>query len=259
MKLGCPRLTEFARRGGFDREPSKGPTRGVLMKRVAASLLGGILSAHLCYAAAHPVRVDENSRCIDCHADHATGAYVHPALKDGCISCHKVENHDGASFVAVQPKESDSCRACHPSPPMQHPHFPYASGMCTRCHDPHASRYPKLLRAKVNDVCLDCHLQGRAKGVSRYLPTIELTKDYRFGHPYARHPVNGSPDPISGGEMSCLSCHLPHGGNKLHQLKMGAEIPEDALNQNTEIRDMCEKCHMKLWGIEAAATKRRKK
>jgi len=128
-----------------------------------------------------------------------------------------------------------------------------------RCHDPHASRYPRLLRAKVNDVCLDCHLQGRVKTVSRYSPTIELSSDYRIGHPYARHPVRGAPDPLSGEEMSCLSCHLPHGGNKLHQLKMGAEIPEDALNQNTETRDMCEKCHMKLWGMKGAMTQRKKK
>jgi len=40
---------------------------------------------------------------------------------------------------------------------------------------------------------------------------------------------------------------------------MGTEIPEDALNQNTETRDMCEKCHMKLWGREGAATQRKKK
>lgn len=222
-------------------------------------LLSAVAGAQLCYAGPHPARVDERSNCLACHADHATGDYVHPAVKGGCISCHKIENQDDKSYLTVQPKESDGCRTCHPAALLQHPHFPYASGMCTRCHDPHASRYPRLLRAKVNDVCLDCHLQGRVKTVSRYSPTIELTADYRFGHPYARHPVSGYPDPISGTEMSCLSCHLPHGGNKLHQLKMGAEIPEDALNQNTETRDICEKCHMKLWGMEGAGTKGHRK
>lgn len=214
---------------------------------LACFVFSGALGAQLGYAGTHP-----SSVCVECHAAHSMGDYVHPAVKAGCTSCHKVENHDDTSYVAVQPKESNSCHACHPSAPVQYPHFPYASGMCTRCHDPHASRYPRLLRAKVNDVCLDCHLQGRVKTVSRYSPTIELSADYRLGHPYARHPVRGFPDPISGGEMSCLSCHLPHGGNKLHQLKMGAEIPEDALNQNTEVRDMCEKCHMMLWGMEGA-------
>jgi len=36
----------------------------------------------------------------------------------------------------------------------------------------------------------------------------------------------------------------------LHYLKMGAEIPEDALNQNTETKDMCHKCHLILWGLD---------
>jgi predicted CXXCH cytochrome family protein len=230
------------------------------MKHTALSvLLSGVFSTQICLADPHPARVDEHTHCDQCHADHASGDHVHPALKSGCTACHEIENQNDTSYVALLPRESNGCHKCHPSAAVAHPHFPYASGMCTRCHDPHVSRFPKLLRARVNDVCLDCHLQGRAKSVSRYLPTIELSPDYRFGHPYARHPVTGSPDPLSGGEMSCISCHLPHGGNKLHQLKMGAGIPEDALNQNTETRDMCEKCHMKLWGMDGAASKRQKK
>jgi predicted CXXCH cytochrome family protein len=163
-----------------------------------------------------------------------------------------VPSEDHYFLGRVPPKESNGCRECHVAVPMLHPHLQYASGMRTRCHDPHASKFPGLLRARLNDVCLDCHLLGRVKHPSRYLPTIELTADYRFGHPYARHPVNGSPDPISGGEISCIGCHQPHEGNKLHQLKMGDEIPEDALNQNTETKDLCEKCHMKLWGMDGA-------
>lgn len=213
-------------------------------------MMSGVICARLCYADAHPVHVDEHSNCAECHADHLAGDHVHPAIKGGCTCCHKVENHDDASFISVQPKESNQCRECHKPTQVAHPHFPYASGMCTRCHDPHVSKLPGLLRAKVNDICLDCHLQSRAKHQSRYVPTIELTEDHRLGHPYARHPVTGSQDPLTGGELSCISCHMPHGGNKLHQLKMGSEIPEDALNQNTETRDMCEKCHMKLWRME---------
>ena len=233
---------------------------GMTMKRAAVYfLISGVLGAQLCYAGAHPVRIDESSNCVGCHTDHATGDSVHPAVKDGCLSCHKVENHEDASFITVQSKESNDCQSCHKPTSVSHPHLPYASGMCTRCHDPHTSKYPGLLRAKVNALCLDCHLQVNAKHASRYVPTIELTADHHLGHPYARHPVNGSQDPLTGVEMSCLSCHLPHGGNKLHQLKMGSEIPEDALNQNTETRDMCEKCHMKLWGVESPGERRKGK
>jgi len=122
--------------------------------------------------------------------------------------------------------------------------------MCLRCHNPHASASPQLLRAKVNEICLDCHLQVAGKISSRYMPTIELTASNSIGHPCARHPVSGQADPLRGGEMSCISCHLAHGGTKLHLLRMGSEIPADAFNQNTETKDMCEKCHMRLWGLD---------
>ncbi len=218
-----------------------------------------LFSAQISFAAAHPSRVDEHTNCAECHSDRVQGDHVHPALHGGCAACHEVENRDDTSYVAVPQKESGGCGECHRSAAVAHPHFPYASGMCTRCHDPHASKFPRLMRAKVNDLCLDCHLQSKVKHASQYVPTIELTEDHRLGHPYARHPVTGVRDPLSGAEMSCISCHLPHGGNKLHQLKMGAEIPEDVLNQNTETRDMCEKCHMKLWGIEGHANGHKKK
>jgi predicted CXXCH cytochrome family protein len=60
---------------------------------------------------------------------------------------------------------------------------------------------------------------------------ITLTSENRIGHPYEHHPVSGTPDPLTGGEMSCISCHPPHGAGKLHLLKMASEIPEDALNR----------------------------
>src|ERR1035441_6458071 len=139
------------------------------------------------------------------------------------------------------------------------PHFPYASGMCLRCHNPHLSANPRLLRAKVNELCLSCHLRTATSVPSQYLPTIALAADNRTGHPYERHPVSGSRDPLNGGEMSCISCHLAHGGTKLHLLKMGSEIPEDALNQNTETKDMCRKCHLLLWGLEGAGSAKKSK
>ena len=229
-----------------------------MMRATVLLLFAGVVGLSVADASPHPVHVDSQSNCPECHQDHASGDYIHPAVNIGCISCHKVENRDDESYVSIPSKESTDCRECHTTEAVNHQHFPYAAGMCTRCHDPHVSRFPRLLRTKVNDLCLDCHLQN-TKGASRYVPTIELSEDHHVGHPYARHPISGAQDPITGGEMSCLSCHLPHGGNKLHQLKMGSEIPEDALNQNVETRDMCEKCHMKLWGVDGARGQRKKK
>lgn len=220
-----------------------------------------LLSSCLCYAGQHPTRIDNSSNCLECHADHATGTHIHPAMKRGCTACHAVENRQDESNVVLKRENGVLCFECHEATSFQYAHLPYASGMCTRCHDPHGAENPRLLRAKVNELCLTCHLRTGETVPSPYLPSIILTSDHRTGHPYERHPVSGIVDPLTGEEMSCLSCHLPHGGAQLHLLKMGAEIPEDALNQNTETKDMCRKCHLRLWGLEGATSpnKRNKK
>jgi predicted CXXCH cytochrome family protein len=218
-----------------------------------------LLGPCLCYAGSHPTRVDQNSACLECHADLATGDHVHPAVKLGCASCHSIENREDASYVVLKQAKAMVCLECHPPVTFLSPHFPYASGMCLRCHNPHLSANPRLLRAKVNELCLSCHLRTATSVPSQYLPTIALAADNRTGHPYERHPVSGSRDPLNGGEMSCISCHLAHGGTKLHLLKMGSEIPEDALNQNTETKDMCRKCHLLLWGLEGAGSAKKSK
>ena len=217
-----------------------------------------LLSSCLCYAGAHPTRLDDNSNCLECHADRATGIHVHAAVKRGCTACHSLENRGDASYVVLKAANSVVCVECHLAATFQYSHFPYANGMCTRCHDPHSSANPHLLRGKVNDLCLSCHLRKAESTASRYMPTITLTSENRIGHPYERHPVSGTPDPLTGGEMSCISCHLPHGAGKPHLLKMASEIPEDALNQNTETNDMCRKCHMRLWGLDGSTGNKKK-
>jgi Doubled CXXCH motif (Paired_CXXCH_1) len=123
---------------------------------------------------------------------------------------------------------------------------------------PHVSANPRLERAKVNELCLSCHLRTKESVSSRYMPTIELTADNSTGHPYLRHPVSGSHDALNGGEMSCMSCHRAHGGTQLHLLKAAAEIPEDALNHDTETKDMCRQCHLRMWGLEGASLRKKK-
>ena len=218
-----------------------------------------LLAPYLCHASPHPTRVDERTNCLECHADRATGVYVHAAVQQGCTSCHNIENRADASYVVLRPTNSVLCFDCHEPAKVLYPHLLYSSGMCTRCHDPHVSANPRLLHVKVNELCLSCHLRTPNSVPSGYLPTIALDADNRLGHPYQRHPVKGSNDQVRGGEMSCISCHLPHGGMKLHHLRMASEIPEDALNQNTETNDMCRKCHLRMWGLEGVAEKKKNK
>lgn len=225
-----------------------------LLCLTAADLVGSCL----CIAQAHPMPVDDHTNCLECHGELVTSEHVHAAVKLGCMSCHKIDNREGASYVVLETEKASIYLECHPAVSYTYPHFPYSSGMCVRCHNPHTSSQPKLLRTAVNELCLDCHLRKAGSSASRYQPTIALSSDNRTGHPYEKHPVSGVADPLTGGEMSCISCHSAHGSGKLHQLKMASEIPEDALNHNTETNDMCRKCHMKLWGLDGAGSQKKK-
>ncbi|HLZ42760.1 MAG TPA: cytochrome c3 family protein [Candidatus Sulfotelmatobacter sp.] len=229
------------------------------LRALVPACLGLIfLLASIPAAGQHPYPLGENSQCIDCHDDHATGNHVHPAVKSGCASCHQVENRNQETYVVLRKEKAALCFGCHQPVAFSYPHFPYTSGMCTRCHNPHASENAHLLRAKVNEVCLQCHLRKTDSVPSPYMPTISLVSDNQAGHPYERHPVGKVRDPLSGDEMSCLSCHVAHGGVQVHLLKMGAAIPEDALNQVTETNDICRKCHLRLWGLDGDAGARKK-
>lgn len=223
------------------------------------SILLWMLIPCLCYAAAHPTKVDDHTNCLECHADHAAAKFVHAPAKQNCLSCHTIETRSNETHVVLKSENPSLCHECHKSEVPARTHFPYGAGMCTRCHSPHSSDNPHLLRTKVNDLCLECHLRNAKVPQSRYMPTIDLSLNNSMGHPYDRHPVSGALDPLTGTEMSCLSCHLAHGGTKLHYLKMGSEIPEDALNQNTETNDMCHKCHMRLWGLDNISKKKKHK
>jgi predicted CXXCH cytochrome family protein len=105
---------------------------------------------------------------------------------------------------------------------------------------------PMLLRRSVNELCLECHLRDSDDATSHDLPVIDLSLDNSMGHPYERHPVSGSMDPVRGEEMSCISCHAPHGATLANLLKMGSQIPEDALNRNSETKDIGHICHLRL-------------
>ncbi len=223
--------------------------------RIALTFL---LTSSNAYAGMHPIRVAPDANCVECHADHADGAYVHAPVKQGCLACHTISNREDAAYILLKPAKTVICLNCHQAEEPPRTHFPYGSGMCLRCHNPHTSNDSRLLVAKANEICLDCHLRRPGNSNSQYMPTIALSLNNTMGHPYERHPVSGVIDPLTGSEMSCLSCHLAHGGTMPHYLKMGAEIPEDALNQNVETNDMCHKCHMRLWGLDGPAKKKKK-
>ena len=212
----------------------------------------------LCLALPQPPE-DAQANCLRCHAEYVKGKTVHPAAVMGCANCHVVEYEGETSRVILRKPEGGLCQRCHAPQRFERVHLPYGLGVCTRCHDPHKSENPMLLRRTVNELCLECHLRGSDDAPTHDLPVIDLSMDNRSGHPYERHPVSGYTDPVRGGEMSCVSCHVAHGGALPHLLKMGSEVPEDALNWHSETKDMCHMCHLRLWGLDGSPQRTKKK
>jgi len=110
-----------------------------------------------------------------------------PYRAKSCGECHVVAAANGL----VAPK-TEICLRCHDfKPDKKYLHPPFESGECLECHDPHSSRYPRLLRAAVEGVCGGCHDAETLAGVAAH-------KDTRG---------------------ACTSCHDPHGSDKEHFLK----------------------------------------
>ncbi len=139
--------------------------------------------------------------CMSCHDPHgssepaliATGS-LHEPFTDDCTTCHE----DGANQILEQGSR-DLCYMCHTEiedfvQQAAVPHEAMDIGECIDCHSPHASRQPKLIKARGGRVCTACHDDKEAT----------------------------DPDQVSHGAIEwigCHSCHLPHGGDSENLLR----------------------------------------
>lgn len=112
-------------------------------------------------------------------------------------------------------KQNQQCLNCHQGTD----HRFWAGGThqrnevgCADCHQSHSVRDPVTVASTETEICSSCHLQQRA----------EIHRAYT-------HPVRY-------GEMSCTSCHQPHGS-----------VNEAMLAENT-INDNCYECHAEYRG-----------
>ena len=169
--------------------------------------------------------------CYGCHDDKNSNENVHYPVQDGlCSTCHSPHSSSNASLILSDFSEN-SCMDCHvmDTESKKSKHDPAGSASCTKCHDPHQSDYPRMIRANVNDLCLDCHNES-FKSDGREIQNIKATLS----------ETNTIHDPITNGD--CIICHLPHDSDFPRLL-----ISEYPVRQFSEAKvenfELCFLCH----------------
>lgn len=120
----------------------------------------------------------------------------------------------------------ETCSKCHPdmlSGPSKH--GPTDAGLCTLCHDPHASPNSAQLRKPRWSLCTTCHDEKATE--------VHVLAGYGKRK---THPTHGKHDPARYGKrFSCTSCHNPHSAltKDLYQFEVRGR------------NELCSKCHKK--------------
>lgn len=154
--------------------------------------------------------------CSVCHKEHRLAEYIHgPVEMNECTSCHAWSAEKKA--VVVGAGVPGTCETCHGEKvaAVDSAAYPHAvASECATCHSPHSSDRQHLLKDDVNELCSGCH------------------DGFQLNHPVGRHPVRYRTVASTGAEISCASCHNPHGSSHPKLLV--------ASNKAAEI---CAQCH----------------
>lgn len=172
--------------------------------------------------------MDKKNPCFGCHKKMGNVNYVHgPAGTFSCAYCHSLK---GSPKYAVPLRDAPLCNECHADKSAEfkkrkYLHGPVEAGMCEICHDSHGTNNPSQLHQPINELCLSCH--------ESVVDTHVLRLTSGEGH-----PLKGKPDPSkpgSGRELSCISCHNPHGGDVRYFFQ----------NNQDDRMQLCQMCHNK--------------
>jgi len=167
--------------------------------------------------------------CVECHDDvgetfattaHGRVGFAEGDKAAGCEDCHGAgkRHADGDETAILNPataanhEAAEACLSCHAGNAAGHwadsAHEDVGVG-CADCHTVHApwSEHPAGSNRLVTDSCLGCHNDMR------------------------KHLHQRSSHPLRDGQMSCASCHSPHGST--------AEAAVAATTTN----DKCYECH----------------
>lgn len=130
--------------------------------------------------------------CFQCHLSTQAEFHFpqhHPVLegKMNCVQCHDPHGQDimkPAGGLAMA-RLNQNCAQCHreQTKPVIFEHAALREG-CVVCHSPHGSVNAKMLTVRDGNLCLRCHAQKLAGGVtpgSIFIGNIDHTGFVRFG------------------------------------------------------------------------------
>jgi len=143
--------------------------------------------------------------CAVCHKTFAGSTYLHsPVEMKECGSCHTWSAEK--KVVTLTKSVPDLCYDCHTekkgavdSSASMHP----VAGECLTCHSPHGTNFRHQLKTDVYTLCTACH------------------EKYTLNHPVGKHPVRFAKTDKMFEDISCVSCHNPHGSPNQSMLKVG--------------------------------------
>jgi predicted CXXCH cytochrome family protein len=254
-------------------------------------------SAHASTRADSLLKAPQPQLCLDCHKASPALTRAHagfPVAKASCTMCHDPHGSDRKGMLyasAHQPMATRMCTQCHQDPVAGKPvalkrqgaalckechglrvtqmmekarvHWPIADETsCLRCHDPHASKQPRLVAGRRMDaLCATCHADtiGRQeRSPTKHAPirdgnctachdphssdNVLMLKEASINegcgkcHDWQRHSTHPIGDQIKDPRnrnlrLNCLSCHRAHGTEYKNMLPYPTTT------------DLCTKCH----------------
>lgn len=167
----------------------------------------------------------EDFSCTACHQDPHAGQFASHVEKDGCQSCHSVEDwksvrfdHNATRFPLIGKHEKTECSSCHKSGDVfgvQTIVFRFEKFGCRECHsDVHQGQFDGV-NEKAD--CSRCHDPGEWKSV-------------RFDHGTSRFLLTGKHLSVQ-----CAGCH------KREVIEQG----QPAVIRYKPLQISCESCHAK--------------
>jgi predicted CXXCH cytochrome family protein len=161
------------------------------------------------YEEKHPQTIITPGVCIQCHKIHGgAGEKMIPEVQHKpfaerkCSECHT--SKEVSKELPEKAKTAEICLGCHKTidqdkdnQPYAVRHKPFEKKECVKCHETHASTYPKLTREDGHILCYTCHKSKEKDEAGEFYFSIH--------------------QPINTGD--CLKCHYPHGSKYKSILK----------------------------------------